>query len=217
MTETDMAMDEDARNAGALGRIAGLALALTGALFACGIVAGIIAGHAEDGGGAMSVKLIAILAGTGALAALCVYFSYRGLRAMLPGRGAPPRDRRNMLTMLVVGALGIGIAIVMLMAETSPAMFGSDPIPAGFAIALALLIGVFMPMLSIYWHLRVVDEQEAAAYNKGALFAMYAFWIGAPVWWLLWRGGLVPAPDGILIYFITAAVACVVWFWAKYR
>lgn len=217
MTGPDMAMDDDVRGPRILGKVAVLALTLTGALFACGIVAGIIAGHAEDGGGAMSAKLIAILVGTALVALLCLVFSYRGLRAMMPGKTAAPRDRRYMLTMLVASALGIGIGIMMLMAGTSLTMFGNEPIPASYAIILSLLIGVVMPIVSIYWHLRVVDEQEAAAYNKGALFAMYAYWIGAPVWWLLWRGGLAPAPDGIAIYFVTIVTACVVWFWAKYR
>ena len=44
--------------------------------------------------------------------------------------------------------------------------------------------------ISLYWHLHVADEQEAAAYSRGALLGIYVFWIGAPVWWLLWRGGL---------------------------
>ncbi|RHW17330.1 hypothetical protein D1610_10140 [Sphingomonas gilva] len=190
---------------------------LIGALCACSMIAGIIVGHAEKGGGAMSTTLIALLAGVSLFAALCIYVSYRGLRSMSPLKEAAPRDRRNVVTLAVAGALGGVIAIVMLMAGTSPSIFNDDPIPAGYAIALALLIGVPAPLISIYWHLRVADEQEAAAYNKGALLAIYAYWIGAPVWWLLWRGGLLPAPDGIAIYFCTIVAAGVVWLWLKYR
>jgi hypothetical protein len=215
MTGTDRTMDDDGGNAPAtLGRVALLIGSLIGALFGCGVIAGIFAGHAERGGGAMSATLIASLAVAAVLAALCGYFAYRGLRAV--GASAP-RDRRNALTLIVAGALGGVIAVVMLMAGPSPTMFGNDPIPARYAIILALMIGVLLPVISIYWHLRVVDEQEAAAYNKGTLLAMYAFWIGAPVWWLLWRGGLAPAPDGIAICFTTLIVAGIVWLWAKYR
>jgi hypothetical protein len=40
--------------------------------------------------------------------------------------------------------------------------------------------------------------------------------IGAPVWWLLWRGGLAPAPDGTIIYFGIVATMGVIWIRKKY-
>jgi hypothetical protein len=74
-----------------------------------------------------------------------------------------------------------------------------------------------MPLMSWYWHARVIDELEADAYRSGAMLAMYAFWIVAPVWWLLWRGGMLPAPDGVALYLMTTFVALIIWFWKKYR
>jgi hypothetical protein len=214
-----MAVDDDARNMPATaGRVALLIVSSIGALFACGVIAGIFAGHAEEGGGPMSATLIAWLAGAALLAAGCLFASYRLGRSVMPtAQSATPRERRNMITLTVAGLLGGVVGATMILSDPSMQMFGSDPIPAGSAIGLALLIGVLLPAISIYWHLRVVDEQEAAAYNKGTLLAMYAYWIGAPVWWLLWRGGLVAAPDGIAIYFVTIVIAGIVWFWAKYR
>ena len=133
----------------------------------------------------------------------------------------PRREKMNQRVMVFSALLGGGIALALMASSTAeygdPTVFSETSIKPWVAIALSLVIGVGMPILSIYWHNRVIDEQEADAYRSGALIAIYAFWIGAPVWWLLWRGGLVPAPDGIAIYLITTFTALFVWFWKKYR
>jgi hypothetical protein len=99
----------------------------------------------------------------------------------------------------------------------APSIFASVPIEPWVAVLLAAIVGIGMPILSWYWHARVIDEQEADAYRSGALIAIYAFWIVAPVWWLLWRGGMLPAPDGVALYLMTTFVALIIWFWKKYR
>jgi hypothetical protein len=123
--------------------------------------------------------------------------------------------------MAVASLLGAAISIILILHHSGPAStplaLFDGPLSPAVAVVLALLVGIITPALSIYWHLRVIDEQEAAAYNKGALIAMYAFWVGAPVWWLLWKGGLVSVPDGVLIYVTTVIIAVIVWLWAKYR
>jgi hypothetical protein len=90
------------------------------------------------------------------------------------------------------------------------------PLPPGFALALVLIIGVLLPAVSIYWHRHATDEVEADAYKVGALYALNVYMIGAPVWWLLWRGGLAPAPDGTIIYFGIVATMGVIWIRKKY-
>jgi hypothetical protein len=89
--------------------------------------------------------------------------------------------------------------------------------PPVLAIILSIAIGVILPAITLYWHKRVVDEQEEAAYRVGVLIAIYAFWFIAPVWWFLWRGGMLPQPDGIALYVMTMFVALIVWFRKKYR
>jgi len=222
----ESAVDKDATGVGALaGRIAMIALGGFGALLGAGVITGFIAAHQEHGGGAMSVRDLLILAGAGLFVLGCLYGGWRAarsLRAASAADGRPtPREGRYRMVMMLAGLLGGVISLVLVLQnDTStgnPLELLNGPLSPGVAIALALLVGVLLPALSIYWHLRAIDEQEAAAYNKGALFAMYAYWVGAPVWWLLWRGGLVAAPDGVLIYVATAVIATVTWFWAKYR
>lgn len=214
--------DEGAGMGSRIGRILLTVALVFGAIFSVGVVIGIFAAHADKGGGPMSAKLIAILAAAALVAAGCAWFGWRSARAA-HGAGGPltTRERRNRMIMyLCFGlglALGIGMAVTGLDADKPGVVFSDGPIPASSAIVAVLLIGVLLPLISLYWHKRVIDEQEAAAYRSGAMLGMYAFWIGAPVWWFLWRGGLAPVPDGVTIYMTTIAIALVVWLWSKYR
>ena len=222
----ESAVDKDATAGfGALaGRMAMIALAGFGALGGAGVITGFIAAHQEHGG-AMSGRDLLILAGAGLFVLGCLYAGWRAVRSLRAASAADvpptPREGRYRLAMALAGLLGAAIGLILVLQDNTltgnPLSLLGGPLSPGVAIALALLVGVLLPALSIYWHVRAIDEQEAAAYNKGALFAMYAYWVGAPVWWLLWRGGLVAAPDGVLIYVATAVIATVIWFWGKYR
>lgn len=220
MMAMEMAPMNDEREVGGrLGRIALIAAASIVAVFGIGLFAGVIAAHVERGGGAPSASMVGVLAVAGLLAAGAAFLAWRQIGAMAKETGAATaRERRNRNVLIVCGALGGAMgATLSLIGPTPFSAFTNDPLPAWFALALAAVMLLLIPALSLYWHQRVVDEQEAAAYSKGALLGLYVFWIGAPTWWLLWRGGLVPAPDGVLIYFATIFVAGSVWMWAKYR
>ena len=116
------------------------------------------------------------------------------------------------------GIIGLTLALTGNMeAANEPSPFASGPMSPMLAVILAVAIGVVLPAITFYWHKHVVDEQEDAAYRAGALIAIYAFWFVAPVWWFLWRGGILPQPDGVALYFMTAFIALIVWFWKKYR
>jgi hypothetical protein len=211
-------MDEDTAAGGQIGRIALIVGAGLCAMFGAGIALGLVAGHLEKGGPIRPLLLAAGLAAV-LLTAGSAYLGYRTMRTMarVSGPGAS-RDRRNRTVLIICGAMGGAIGMALSLGGSSPlTAFSNEPLPAWLAIVLTVPIAVILPILSLYWHRSVADEQEAAAYNKGALIGIYTYFIGAPTWWLLWRGGLVPAPDGILIYLITMAVTGTIWLWAKYR
>ena len=165
-----------------------------------------------------TTHLIAI--GLFALALLgCGWLLVRQIRAPT-GEDPLTRQERLNRNLLVISALvGVVIALVMSLAEVESGGDGflsNDPLPPVVAILLILVTGLLVPAISIYWQ-RIIDEQEADATKTGALFALYTYAIGAPVWWLAWRGGFVAPPDGFIIYFATMIVMCAIWLWKKYR
>lgn len=197
-------------------RIGLLALVGVGLL---GMVAGFVAIHIQEGG-ALSRAAILFLAGALFALAGCAWLLWREVNKPTGEEPLTSRERLNRNILIGCGALGglIGLAMTLSQGRLDGRMevFSSDPLPGGVALVLALLIGVLLPAVSIYWHRSAVDELEEEAYKTGALYAIYVYMTGAPVWWLLWRGGFVPAPDGIIIYFATIITLGVVWFRKKH-
>ena len=198
-------------------------LKLGGLVFAVVFLAGIGTGFTyavlEDGG--FTLVSGAILAGVVLLALTCAGLALRLLTA--PNNEGPPtaKERLNRNILVACGAMGFAIAILMMFTQgetgLADGLLTNDPLPPGIAIIMLVLIGVVLPILSFIWHRSAVDEQEVAAYKDGALWGLNVFMLGTPVWWIAWRGGFVPAPDMIFIYFATVFVMGGVWMWKKYR
>jgi hypothetical protein len=138
--------------------------------------------------------------------------------AIMPDLNNKPtkRERLNrniMIACFIIGALtGVFLAIL----DPDYTVIAGSNIPAAAAIAFAVFWGIGMPILAYFWHKRAIDEQEAAAYRDGAYYAAYAFVIGAPTWWILARGGLVPPINGVVIFTIFNFIWLGVWFYKKY-
>lgn len=130
------------------------------------------------------------------------------------------RLNRNLLIacILLGGVMGGIMGFVESQQESDGlSMFSNSPLPTAIALTFAFVWAVIVPGIAWYWHRYAVDEQELHAYREGAYYAFYTYAIGAPVWWVLWRGGLVPEPNGIIIYYVTLSICGVVWLWKKYR
>lgn len=201
-------------------RIAVLGLAL---FFLVGVAAGFLAAHSERGGG-FGLFPVAFLGGVALLFASCVWLIARDVRRPTGEEPLTNKERLNRNILIGSGAIGGAIGLLVVLAsltsgqEIAPdTVFSSAPLPAGVALLVVLVLGLVVPALSIYWHRSAVDEQEADAYKTGALWGMYVFMIGAPVWWFAWRGGFAPEPNGVLIYFATITTMGVIWIWKKYR
>lgn len=215
---TDMAEAEDV-GASPLWRWLRIAALLTGVVFLGGVAAGFITAHLERGG-PFSLYAIGVLAGLALAIIACGWFAVRALRAPSPGGPPTAKERLNRNILMGSGLLGLVTAIAVTASADNVAeadFFSEAPLPQGVAIALVLMLGVVMPALSVFWHRNVVDEQEADAYKVGALYGLYVYMIGAPVWWFAWRGGFAPEPNGVFIYFATVTTVGVIWIWKKYR
>jgi hypothetical protein len=197
-------------------------LAVVGIIVTGGAVAGFLGQHDADGGGPLAPAGIAVLATFFLIIAGLGYAIWRQAQLIrLSGVLQTSREKRSNRIIiacgLIGGLLGLGLVVGSDLGGGPPDVFSNAPIIPAFALGLALVVGILMPIISWYWHNRVIDELEADAYRSGALIAIYAYWTISPTWWVLWRGGLVPAPDGIAIYMITIFTALFIWFWKKYR
>lgn len=188
------------------------------ALFAVAVMAGMISAASEHEG-PHSARFYAIFAAVAAVAAGAIWVAFRNRKVFaLP---ASPRMRKSRILLygcLVVGIVtGMGLAIAEgpEAADMGTLLSTSSPISPTAALVLFAALVVSM-VLSLRWHM-MLDEHERAAYDFGAVAALYVyFWISMS-WWLLARGELVPAPDGYIIFWLVMIVWAVGWMIRRYR
>ncbi len=208
---------------GNIGRsLAWITVAAIGTIFTAGAIVGVIAA-ATEGGQALSLTAMAIVAGLVAIIGALVYAQWNLARRIRIGGGPmTTREKLNRNIMVGCGLLGAVIGATLVATDGSipsdpQTMFSDSPLPLALAVLLAVFWGVIMPVIAWFWHTRAIDEQEANAYRDGGYYAAYGYLMGAPTWWFLWRGGLLPEPNGTLIFCLFAIIWTAVWFWKKYR
>ena len=181
---------------------------------------GFVAAHLQHGR-VLSTTGALILAAFILAAIGCGWLLVRALRTPTSEAPLTRKERLNLNLLIASGVIGALMGAVIMIAGGEgldhSRVFSSSPLPPAIALIMVLLTGLLVPALSIYWHRAAVDEQEADAYKTGALYAVYVYMIGAPLWWFGWRGGFVPPPDGITLYLVTIGTLGVVWTWKKYR
>lgn len=201
--------------------VSGLGIVMT-----AGAVAGFLAAHEAHGGGAIGIAGILTLCAFATIIIGLAYAIWRNVSKMkASNEGLTRREtlNRNMIYGLGLagGAIGLLLAFYDTRVATSDAgalpIFTDNPVPPVIALMLIFFWTVIMPIVAWFWHKRAIDEQEASAYRDGGYYAAYAFMMGAPTWWILWRGGFVPEPDGVAIFMLFALTWTAVWFWKKYR
>jgi hypothetical protein len=198
-------------------------LAALGIVMTSGFIAGFTAQNQNDGGGAFTGIAAAIFAAAILAIIGYGYWTWQNAKAMkVPGENLTPRERRRRYILsgcIFLGwIMGIGLPIMFEGGESAEAItiFSNSPLPTSVALAFVFVLLVIVPAITWYWHRYAVDEMEESAYRDGGYYAAYAFLFLTPLWWLLWRGGLLPEPNGVAIYFLFSMVWTIVWFWKKY-
>lgn len=194
-----------------------------GIVMTSGAISGFLSQRNAEGDGPLTVLDFSILGLFAAVILMLAFVIWRLFQqTKQSGERVPRRERLNNRIIWGCGIFGgiIGLTLALsgnMDGISEPNVLANGPISPVLAVILAVAIGIVMPAITYYWHKHVVDEQEDAAYRAGALIAIYAFWFVAPVWWLLSRGGILPAPNGMALYLMTAFIALIVWSWKKYR
>lgn len=214
--------DEDTPGGGTVWRWLGLFLCGLGVVMMAGMVTGFLSEALKDESG-LTMRDYAILLAMIAVAVALLAATWRLGRTLFGKDAAMPRRERASRNILIGcgvlgGLIGLGLAASSGIGADGDtlSLMSEAPIPPVIAILLAAVILLILPAISFYWH-RVIDEHESAAYRDGAIAGAYLFMTLAPAWWFLWRGGLVPEPNGVLIYFAFNFVFLAMWFWKKYR
>ena len=219
LTESAMVNPVEDENAGGR-QILWMMLSTLGIMATIGAVIGYLAAHQAEGGGPLDTAAIVTVTVLTAIIAALSFVIWRGRhRIKNSGFRETSRDKMNVRMTWGSGIFGGLIALALIAGDIMGAndgnIFGNGALPPALAIIVSVAIGIVLPAVTYYWHKRVIDEQEEAAYRTGTLIAIYAFWLIAPVWWLLWRGGMLPEPDGVALYLMTTFVALIIWFWKK--
>ncbi|GAA4002902.1 hypothetical protein [Sphingomonas humi] len=199
-------------------RVALLALAVLGCVFAAGVVMGLFAATLERG----VLKPLAIAAFVGSLAAGVAlgWFAWRlSAHWRGPAQSAYQRRYNRMMAVLVVSGLPLGLLLGVANDGRPQDILSNaplDPLSAG----LAALVSVVVLASTLVLYHRTIDDHEQQAYLWANSLAFYFLVLALPAAWLLARGGLIP-PIGIGSAMLILLAACVVnftvWAWLKYR
>ncbi len=205
-------------------------------MFSAGVLYGLSKAHLDHGGGTPSALMIAVgvLMIVGIL--WSIRFIYRNYKSRWADKtGLSRKEQLNRKIMIACGALGglIGITLAVIgltrlkldkdagMTENISSGFGvvlnNGAISPIVALILSFIWLIIMPVISWYWWKNVVDEQEVSAYKDGALWSGTFYLFAAPAWWMLFKGGFLPEPNGIGLFSAFTLIWLIVWGWKKYR
>ena len=128
------------------------------------------------------------------------------------GALAESQRRRRYWTLM-----GLALLASVVIGLTGRVLGGPEG-PISPALAIGLAAGLLVLGVGGNWiYFRHIDELEVASNLVGGFWGFYAFIMGWPLWLILWRGGFLPEPDTMTIYFITAGVALLGFCWKRFR
>lgn len=117
----------------------------------------------------------------------------------------------GLVSILAVVALAIGVRG----ADGNPVWSNSQNLSIVFAI-VAIAVWLVAMGLSWWWYYSA-DEHERRANDVGFLVGGGVFIAVTPVWWILWRAGVLPPPDAMIIWYATMVAVGVGWAWYRNR
>ncbi len=190
-------------------------------MFLFGLAVGVVAAAISKGHLPSRLWVLGLPVVAAPLGVLCMFVAWR---LAAPPKSASGYEKRYWRTWLIVVALGVPVGMVLAMTTLTPGVnnfnpFASTPIAKPIAVLLAILVtGTFAASVALYH--RAIDDHEERAYLWGSQVAYYFLILALPAWWLLERGGIVPAiTTGVafLAILVSFLVQGAVWAWLKFR
>ena len=135
-------------------------------------------------------------------------------------RGMSPRRKRYWFSLgfaAVIGGIIGGWMVADQPAGGNPVeLLSNGALTPGFAIGASVIWSLGLAIAMIFYH-RSIDDHEQRAWLWASTWGWYAFIFTTPVWWVLHRAALAPAPDAMLLFLLSMAANCVVYLWLKFR
>ncbi len=185
-------------------------------LFALGAMMAAVEHISEDGGGWVDYALVA---GGILVIAVSVYFLWRWLPDFTMGEPNTPRGNRMRWVLVAIAVISALITIPLLSggdpADGPHPLFSNAPVAPTIALVTALAWGLLMPPLILFSR-RNADEHKLQTQDFGMMVGFQAFSLAAPVWWMGWRGGFLPAPDVMILFAATLAISLIVTIWKQF-
>ena len=103
------------------------------------------------------------------------------------------RNRQKWIVTACLFASGAVLGFAVMRAEDVMGFDFGGPWPREVALAALALLTLSLTIGTIVQH-RQFDDFERAVHTKAAAFAATVVLVGYPVWFLLWKAQLVPAP-----------------------
>jgi hypothetical protein len=112
----------------------------------------------------------------------------------------------------IPGALALIFATMS--REVPLGLFSNSPISPG--IGIFIIVSWLLSMAISWWWYFSSDEHQRRAYDFGSLVGCGVFLTLTPAWWIGARAGLLPQPDAMILWAVTAIIIMVGWFWRRY-
>lgn len=138
-----------------------------------------------------------------------------------PSKGSmSPRRKRYWFSLGLAAVVGGIIGGWMVTDQPTGRGFASvlqdGALTSGFAIGASIAWTLGLAVCLILYH-RAIDDHEKRAWLWAGLWGWYAFVFTAPVWWVLHRAALAPAPDVMLLFLFSLIANAIVYLWLKFR
>jgi hypothetical protein len=126
------------------------------------------------------------------------------------------RRQRRALVLCVLMAAGGAFGLVLAIAKPKGAGLLEGTIPAWAAVALAAAWLASIVGGSI-WYKKHADEIDLAAQIWGQAVGAATIILLYPIWYLLARAAIVPAPDANVVFVALYVVMACAYLWKKFR
>lgn len=176
--------------------------------------------HARNFAGLWYWKTLCLLGGNllviaGAIWGMWIIRPWQALR-----RSAEVVSPATLRTKLLFGLAGVvsvlAVAVVIFgtsHSDGNPVWSNSENIRPVVAF-VAIVFWLASIGLSWWWYYSA-DEHERRANDVGFLIGGGLFMAVTPVWWLLYRAGIAPPPDAMVLWYITIVAMGIGWWWRR--